>query len=71
MARRGWSLSAICRHCRLEMSVDVRVLIAMQGPTFDPWNRTGRCRRLGCRGLADFRFKARGMSHYKPLVAAD
>lgn len=71
MLSRGWDLIAVCRHCTLQMVVDLRVVALVKGAGFSLWNRHGRCRRLGCPGVVDFRFRAPGMTQHRPLSAPD
>lgn len=55
MARRGWSLTAHCRSCRLAMAVDLDVVMKAKGRDWSPWGRTARCRRLHCTGRMGLR----------------
>lgn len=69
MVQRRWDLIVACRHCRVMMHVDLRVIAFYKGRDFSLWNRTARCRVLHCPGLVDFSFKAPGMTRHKRLAA--
>jgi hypothetical protein len=69
MYEKRWTLIAVCRTCRLEITADLAAIILKKGPGFSLWNQTGKCRRRGCHGVVDFRFQAPGMGFPKPLVA--
>ncbi|MBX3482565.1 hypothetical protein [Phenylobacterium sp.] len=74
MYEKGWDLHGRCNACDLLMLVDFRVLIAMRGPDFIPWNRKTRCRRIvfagRCKGFVEFEFRAPGMTEFRQLKAA-
>lgn len=69
MYRKRWALAVVCRTCRLELRADLVSMVLRLKPDFSPWNRTSRCRRIGCRGVVDFRFRAPGMSYFMPLTS--
>ena len=69
MFRQQWDLLAACRHCRVMMHVDLRVIAFYKGRDFSLWNRHARCRVLHCPGLVDFSFKAPGMTRHMRLTA--
>ncbi|HEV2362607.1 MAG TPA: hypothetical protein VGS12_00235 [Caulobacteraceae bacterium] len=67
MLRERWDVISRRRACGLVMSVDLRLIAKVCGPRISPWNRTARCRRLGCPGIVDFQAKAPGMASHEPL----
>ena len=54
LRRAGWRVYALCRHCGLQMKVDLVRIERERGAGFDLWGRTVDCRRLHCWGKADF-----------------
>lgn len=64
MARRGWTLSARCRTCRLAMAVDLDLVIRARGGGWSPWGRTAKCRRLHCGGRMHLRAYAPRAGEY-------
>jgi hypothetical protein len=69
MARDRWEVISHCRHCGLIMTVNLRLVARVSGPKTSLWNRTSRCRRLGCTGVVDFQAKAPGMDSFDVLAA--
>lgn len=49
------------------MAVDLRLIVRIRVSGTTLWNRTARCRRLGCVGVVDFQAKAPGMASHEPL----
>lgn len=68
MLAQRWDVTGRCRTCRLELRVDLRATIAGRGPGFSLWNRTGRCKKVGCYGVVEFHAKAPGMAMFEQLV---
>ena len=71
MLEKGWDVVSVCRYCGLQMVVDLRVTALATGEGFSIWNKHTRCRRLGCPGVVDFRFRAPGMTQHRPLTGPD
>lgn len=44
MRARRWLVTAVCGHCRIRLHVDLTAMIALKGPDFILWGRSGRCR---------------------------
>ncbi len=51
------------------MPVDLALIVRLRGPSVSLWNRTGRCKRIGCVGVVDFLAKAPGMNFHELLLA--
>jgi hypothetical protein len=71
MIARRWDVISHCRQCGLTMVVDLKVITKVSGPRTSLWNRTQRCRRIGCNGLVTFQAKAPGMTGFEPLRTYD
>jgi hypothetical protein len=69
MRRQGWDVVCRCRDCGLLMRVDLAMIIRVRGPHLSLWNRTARCRRLGCLGHVEFQARAPGMASHEALTA--
>lgn len=54
MLRRGWSVTAKCRHCQLQMAADLELMAMKLGRGYSPWGHTAKCRRLYCPGRMTF-----------------
>lgn len=50
MMRRGWTVTATCPHCKLQMAADLELMSLKLGRGYSPWGKTARCRRLYCPG---------------------
>lgn len=66
-----WEVTSRCRTCALELRVDLRAIAAVRGPGFSLWNRTSRCKKVGCRGVVAFHAKAPGMAFFERLATSD
>lgn len=71
MITRRWEVISKCRVCGLMMVVDLAMVAREAGPKTSLWNRTQRCRRIGCNGRVDFQAKAPGMAHFDELRTYD
>jgi len=71
MYERRWEVISHCLACGLNMAVDLRLVARVSGPATSLWNRTARCRRIGCAGRVEFQAKAPGMTGYEPLRTHD
>lgn len=69
MIAQRWDVIAKCRTCGLTTHVDLKVIAIVRGPAFSLWNRTSRCRRVGCLGVVDFQGKAPGMAYHQQVAA--
>jgi hypothetical protein len=69
MLRERWDVISRCRACGLTMGVNLKHIARLSGSNVSLWNRTERCRRLGCTGLVDFLAKAPGMRSHDLLAA--
>ena len=69
MLREGWDIISKCRTCGLMMAVDLRLVAKVKGAKTGLWNRTQRCKRIGCTGVVDFMAKAPGMAFHETLSA--
>lgn len=69
MQDQAWDLLSKCDTCGLLMRVDLATIIKVRGPEFSLWNRTSRCRRVGCGGRVEFLAKAPRMGWHEPLRA--
>jgi len=69
MLREGWDVISKCRTCGLMMGVDLALVAKVKGGKVSLWNRTQRCKRIGCTGTVDFMAKAPGMAFHEPLRA--
>ena len=54
MRRDGWIIYARCRHCETDLRVDLNVTARIMGADYKLWDRTTRCKRVGCEGRAAF-----------------
>lgn len=71
MIARRWEVISYCRQCGLTMVVDLKVIAKVSGPKTSLWNRTQRCRRIGCNGQVTFQAKAPGMTNFEELRIHD
>jgi hypothetical protein len=69
MLRDRWEVISHCEHCGLIMTVNLRLVARVSGPSTSLWNRKIRCRRLGCTGFVGFQAKAPGMDCFDALAA--
>ncbi len=69
MMQARWEVISNCRQCGLIMAVNLALVAKVSGPAASLWNRTSRCRRLGCIGVVEFQAKAPGMVMFEALVA--
>lgn len=67
MERRGWSVTARCNRCDLQMAVRLDVVIRAKGRAWSPWGQTARCRRLRCAGRMHLRAYAPRAGEYVDL----
>jgi len=44
MRARRWLITANCTTCSIRLHVDLTAMIALKGPDFILWGKTGRCR---------------------------
>lgn len=49
-----WRCIAVCEACGIELRVDLVALIRLSGPGLSLWNKTAKCRRVGCDGRVYF-----------------
>jgi len=58
-----WTLRAMvearCGRCQVRMRVDIDALVRARGPDYSLWNKTPRCRVVGCPGRVTFWAKDR------------
>jgi hypothetical protein len=71
LARDHVEVISSCRQCGLNMPVDLGLVAKVSGPATSLWNRTARCKRIGCSGWVDFKAKFRGLNIYQTLAADD
>ncbi|REJ46855.1 MAG: hypothetical protein DWQ53_09860 [Microcystis flos-aquae DF17] len=64
MKRRGWTVTARCGECRLEMAADLDRIIAIKGFSWSPWGKSAPCRRLNCPGRMRLRAYAPGPNEF-------
>lgn len=71
MIARQWEVISYCRECGLTMLVDLKVIAKVSGPRTSLWNRSQKCRRIGCNGQVIFQAKAPGMTVFEHLRTRD
>ena len=69
MLAQRWEVISNCRQCGLMMEVNLRLVATISGPETSLWNRSSRCRRIGCTGHVRFQAKAPGMAFFDDLQA--
>jgi hypothetical protein len=66
-----WTLQAMvearCDTCRVRLRVDLDGLLRARGPDYSLWNKTPRCRVVGCRGGGGFGARDRPGGPETPL----
>lgn len=58
--RAGWTVTACCPVCDLEIEADLAVVETMKGASYSLWGATTRCRRRWCQGKMAFFVKPLG-----------
>lgn len=58
--RAGWTVTAVCAVCALEIEADLGVVETMKGTNYRLWGATTRCRRRWCQGRMAFFVKPPG-----------
>lgn len=52
--RAGWTVSAVCPVCDLEIEADLKLVETIKGGGYRLWGATTRCRRRWCSGRMAF-----------------
>lgn len=62
----NWNVISECLKCGLRLHVSLPVVIKAKGPDYSLWDRTTRCKKVGCGGTAIFAVKVpRGSFHQR------
>jgi hypothetical protein len=69
MRLNGWDVISACPVCHLTMRVDLALIERVSGPNVVLWNRQGKCRRIGCKGLVEFQGRPPELYQHFPLRA--
>lgn len=69
IARAGWAVISCCSKCRVQLTVDLKLIIRVSGPNASLWNRAKRCKVVGCDGVTVLHAKPPFHSFFTPLMA--
>jgi hypothetical protein len=70
MRKPGWEVISVCDgRCQVKTAVDLSVIEKISGPETSLWNRTQRCRTIGCTGMVHFDAKPPQRTVYDRLSA--
>lgn len=67
MIENGWTAISQCEACRLQMTVDLELIVTVKGPDVTLWNRRQRCKSVGCTGWVFFLGKHPRRIGFDPL----
>lgn len=69
MRAQGWSVISICMRCGLKLEVSLELIERVIGGRASLWQRTQRCRQVGCGGPVRFHGRPCGRSFHELLDA--
>jgi hypothetical protein len=69
MIDQHWAVIGRCTRCQLKFEVDLSLIVRVSGPRTSLWNRTGRCKVVGCGGAVRFMGKPPRVTFFQDLEA--